>query len=193
MPDDSSHRPPDPPRSGRTPEPKRRRALVRRESSRPVLGFLLRFVLAWIAALLAATLFPRIEDYAIAATMWTLRIVLMPFTRGAVIEGSMLQAGGASVQIVSDCTPLMPTAALWAAVLAFPAPWRWRCVGLFAGAGILWVYNVARILALLPVLAHRPQWFEFIHVYLWQTVTLIVVFTCFLAWLRLQPAAKAEP
>lgn len=191
MPDAPPQRHPDPSRSGRTPEPRRRRTLLRHESSRPVLGFLLRFVLAWIAALLAASLFPRIEDDAIAATLWTLRLVLMPIAHGAVFQGSTLQVGGASVLIVSDCTPLMPIAALWAAVLAFPAPWRWRCVGLFAGAGILWMYNVARILALLPVLAHRPQWFEFIHVYLWQTVTLVVVFTCFLAWLRLQPAAKA--
>ena len=174
-------------------EPKRRRTLIQHESTRPVLGFLLRFVLVWVAALAAATLFPRIEQWAIAATMWTLKLVVVPFQHDAIISGSMLQAGGASVQIVADCTPLMPTAALWAAVIAFPAPWSWRLIGLAAGAGVIWIYNIARILALLPVLAHRPQWFEFIHVYLWQTVTLIVVFVCFLAWLRFQPATRAEP
>jgi hypothetical protein len=51
---------------------------------------------------------------------------------------------------------------------------------------------VARILALIPVLAHRPQLFEFIHVYLWQTVTLLVVFALFLLWLRLQQPRPAR-
>ncbi len=170
---------------------KRRRTLAPRETSRPVLGFLLRFALCWVGALGLATLFPRIEQWAIGGTMWSLRMVLLPFARDAVVAGSSLQVGGASLQIVSDCTPLMPTAALWAAVLAFPAAWRWRLTGLGVGAAVIWIYNLARILALVPVIAHRPQWFEFIHVYLWQTVTLIVVFTCFLAWLRMQPVPKA--
>jgi exosortase/archaeosortase family protein len=193
MPEQPPHRHPDRPSSGRPPGARRRRSILQHESSRPVLGFLIRFGLAWAAALAAATLFPDIERWAIGATMWTLKLVVMPFAHDAVITGSMLRAGGATVQIVSDCTPLMPTATLWAAVVAFPATWRWRLTGLVAGAAIIWVYNVVRILALLPVLAFRPEWFEFIHVYLWQTVTLIVVFMCFLAWLRLQPAERSEP
>jgi exosortase/archaeosortase family protein len=86
----------------------------------------------------------------------------------------------------------MPTAALWIAIAAFPAPWRWKVGGLLAGAGLLWLYNMARILALVPVLAYRPQIFDFIHVYLWQTVTLLVVFALFLLWLKLQQPKVAR-
>jgi exosortase/archaeosortase family protein len=168
----------------------RRPTLLGNERSRPVFGFLLRFLLIWAVALTLATLIPRIETWAIASTLWSIAVVLRPFTSHAVTAGSMLQVGGVSFQIVSDCTPLMPTAALWAAIGAFPSTWRWKLIGLGVGSLIVWLYNIGRILALVPVMAHRPQWFEFVHVYLWQTVTLLVVFACFLAWLHLQPVAE---
>jgi hypothetical protein len=50
---------------------------------------------------------------------------------------------------------------------------------------MLWVYNLARILALALVLRFHPTWFEFVHVYLWQTLTLLVVLAMFVSWIRL--------
>jgi hypothetical protein len=61
-------------------------------------------------------------------------------------------------------------------------------LGLVAGAAALWVYNLARILALLPLMARKWSLFPMIHAYLWQTVTLAAVGAIFVAWYRLQPA-----
>ena len=89
----SHHRSGRPAEPGR--EPGRRRTLVQSQGSRAVLGFMLRFVLCWGVALALAALFPRIEQWAIAATMWSLRIVLLPLGEGARIAGSMVNVGGA--------------------------------------------------------------------------------------------------
>jgi exosortase/archaeosortase family protein len=158
----------------------------RRAEVRAVLGFLARFAGGWFSILLLLAFVPAIEHWAVRNTISSLLFITRLFRLGSSAGGESISIGGVSIEIVPDCTPLMPTAALWIAIAAFPAPWRWRLAGLATGALVLWLYNLARILALIPVLAYRPQFFDFIHVYLWQTVTLLVVFALFLLWLRLQ-------
>ncbi len=157
-----------------------------RAARRAVTGFVVRFVLGWAVVLAAVAWIPGLEERAVNHTVWSLglaaRACRMPYeSAGAVVDLNRV-----GMQIVPDCTPLMPFAAFAIAVLAFPAPWLWRLGGLAAGAALLWLYNIVRIFALVPVLRYRPEWFEFIHVYLWQTTTLLVVFAMFMAWLGAQ-------
>jgi exosortase/archaeosortase family protein len=180
--------------SGRaaTPEAAASRKPPRRAEVRAVLGFLARFAGGWVVTLVLLSFFPAIDRWAVSHTVSSLLFVTRMFGLASnAVAGSMV-IGSVSVEIVPDCTPLMPIAALWIAIAAFPAPWRWKLWGLAAGAFVLWLYNMARILALVPVLAHQPKLFEFIHVYLWQTVTLLVVFALFMLWLRLQQPAAAR-
>jgi exosortase/archaeosortase family protein len=164
----------------------------RRAETRAILGFLARFGGGWIAALVLLALVPAIDQWAVRHTLSSLVAISRLFGLQATASGVGVTIGGVPMQIVPDCTPLMPTVALWIAIAAFPAPWRWKLGGLLAGALLLWLYNLGRILALVPVLRHRPQLFDFIHVYLWQTVTLVVVFALFMLWLRLQQLRPAR-
>jgi exosortase/archaeosortase family protein len=168
------------------------RKAPRRAEIQAVLGFLARFAGGWISILLLLAFVPAIEHWAVRNTISSLLFITHLFRLGSSTGGESINISGVSIEIVPDCTPLMPTAALWIAIASFPAPWRWRLAGLAAGALLLWLYNLARILALIPVLAYRPQLFDFIHVYLWQTVTLLVVFALFLLWLRLQQPGPAR-
>lgn len=151
-----------------------------------MLGFVLRFVGGWAVVLALVAWVPGLEEWAVEHTVSSLGATAGVFQLSFEGSDAMIELGDVSMQIVPDCTPLMPTAAFAIAVLAFPAPWAWRLIGFAAGAILLWVYNLARIFALVPVLRHRPEWFEFIHVYMWQTMTLLVVFALFMAWLGLQ-------
>jgi exosortase/archaeosortase family protein len=159
---------------------------------RAVLGFLARFAGGWIATLVVLSFVPAIDRWAVGHTISSLLLVTHLFQVASTGANGSITIAGISIEIVPDCTPLMPTAVLWIAIAAFPAPWRTRLLGLAAGAILLWLYNMARILALVPVLAHRPEIFEFVHVYLWQTMTLLVVFAMFLLWLRLQQPRAAR-
>jgi len=159
---------------------------------RAVLGFLSRFAGGWIATLLVLSFVPAIDRWAVRHTISSLLFVTHLFRVASMEAGAVITIAGVPIEIVPDCTPLMPTMALWIAIAAFPASWRSRLAGLFAGALLLWLYNMTRILALVPVLSHRPEIFEFIHVYLWQTLTLLVVFALFLLWLKLQQPRPAR-
>ena len=155
-------------------------------ATRAVIGFVVRFVLGWAAAIVIVSWVPALDRWAVGHTVKSLggmaRLLGLAFSA----SGGSIQLAGASMQIVPDCTPMMPVAALAIAVFAFPAPWRWRALGLAGGVVVLWLYNLLRIWALAVVLRSHPSWFEFIHIYLWQTMTLLVVFAIFVAWLWLQ-------
>jgi exosortase/archaeosortase family protein len=163
----------------------------RRAPSRAALAFVGRFALGWVAVLLVATLVPAIERRAIAGTVASVAGVLRAAAFRPIVSDASILVGARPVEITPDCTPLMPTAALWIAMLAFPASLPWRLAGALAGAAVLWLYNIARIMAMIGVLNVRPDWFEFLHLYMWQTLTLVVVIGLFLLWLRLEPRPRA--
>jgi exosortase/archaeosortase family protein len=165
---------------------------VDRGTAWPAVFFFLRFVAMWLAALLAISWFPGIETMAIHNTASALGVIVALFVHDVHAVGSVVSARGVSFEIVADCTPLMPAIVLAAACLAFPARWRWRLAGVIGGTVALWIYNQVRLLILFVVEWRWPATFDFIHVYLWQTFTLIVVFLLFVAWLRLlaRPAAR---
>lgn len=162
------------------------------------LWFPARFLAIWLIAILALSAWPGLESWAIGATVESLRRILLAAGVPVVAQVGTIEAGGISFKIVSDCTPLMPTILLWSGFLAFPTTWRWKALGLAAGAAVLWVYNLTRVLALFLVKGRWPQAFDFVHVYVWQSATLLVVFLLFLAWLgararweRLRSRARA--
>jgi exosortase H (IPTLxxWG-CTERM-specific) len=163
-----------------------------RPSLRPIVLFLVRCLAYWGLSLWAVSRLTWIEEAGVSATVHTLHAVLRVFGTGVERMDSALFVGGTSVEIVSDCSPHMPYLIFAAVVLAFPAPWSRRLLGLLAGAAVIHVFNVVRILALIGVLVWKRSWFEFAHVYLWQTGTILVVFATFALWLR-SLASRARP
>jgi len=106
--------------------------------------------------------------------------------------GSALSVGGANVEIVSDCSPHMPFLIFGAVILAFPSSWRRRLLGLVLGAVAIHLFNTLRIITLIWILRFRYSWFDFAHVYLWQTGTVLMVFATFALWMRTLPPRR-EP
>jgi len=159
-------------------------ARIAASARRTVLAFLIRCFVYWGAALAVVTRFPWVEETGVRGTLATLQAVLRVFHVPVERFGSALYVAHTSVEIVSDCSPHMPYLIYAAVVLAFPASWRARLVGLVAGAAIIHLFNTVRILALIGILSWHREWFDFAHVYLWQTGTVIVVFVTFALWLR---------
>lgn len=151
---------------------------------RVVLRFLLGCLAYWGAALLVVSRIPAVEATGISLTVRTLQaafgLLRIPVERG----GSAVFVAGTSVEIVSDCSPHMPYLMFAAVVLAFPTTWRRRLQGLLTGALLIHAFNTLRIMTLIGVLAWKRSWFDFVHVYLFQTGTVLVVFATFALWLR---------
>jgi exosortase/archaeosortase family protein len=146
--------------------------------------FLLKCLVFWGIALLVVSRFSFVEEAGIGLTVATLQHTLGLLGQSVTRSGPALFTGGASVEIVADCSPHMPYLIFAAVILAFPSSWKQRALGLLFGAVVIHVFNTVRILTLIWVLAWRRSWFDFAHVYLWQTGTILIVFVTFALWIR---------
>ena len=147
--------------------------------------FLIRCLVYAAAALILVSRVPAVEEGGIRLTLGTLQLVLGAFgTRVQRVESSLF-AAGTGIEIVSACSPHMPFLIFAAVILAFPASWKQRAIGLVLGAVVIHLFNTIRIITLIGVLAWRRTWFDFVHVYLWQTGTIFIVFATFALWISL--------
>jgi exosortase/archaeosortase family protein len=166
---------------------------VTTRAPRPAIRFLVRFTTAWVLGLIVLSLFPAVEGWAVEDTLRNLGVVLRVLRMEVRVFPPFIQAEDLFVEIVPDCTPLLPTLALVAAIAAFPARFRWKVCGILTGTVVLWVFNLVRLLAMMRLLAWLPEFAPFAHLFLLQTITLLVVFGLFSFWLYLQGRVKRSP
>jgi exosortase H (IPTLxxWG-CTERM-specific) len=157
-----------------------------------VLRFFALFVVIQ-AALFAAELTPWGQDYVVvpwtnALAAFSTSLVTL-FDSGVVATGKVIQstANGFAVSIEAGCNGVEATIVLIAAMLAFPAPWKYRVAGL--GAGIIAVQglNVIRVISLFYLGQWSAKAFEWAHLYVWQALIMLDVLIVWLVWVRTLP------
>ncbi|HRK35675.1 MAG TPA: archaeosortase/exosortase family protein [Candidatus Hydrogenedentes bacterium] len=89
--------------------------------------------------------------------------------------------------LVPDCGALPSMSIYLAALLAFPASWRSRLLGIAFGLPILYAVNLIRLvcLAFIGAYAQSNEVFEFAHQYVWQAVYILIVVGAWLLWVEL--------
>ena len=113
------------------------------------------------------------------------------FDPGVLATGNVLQSArnGFAVSIEAGCNGVEATIVLVAAMLAFPAPWQRKLVGLAVGIVAVQGLNVIRVISLF----YLGQWnfdvFEFAHRYVWQALIMLDVLIVWLLWVRTLPRA----
>lgn len=121
---------------------------------------------------------------------WLSRAFLALMGAPATSSGAIVAVPGFAVEIKNNCNAIYEIGLYAAAVWAYPATFRERIVGTLAGAAVLYVVNVVRILALIALGVWAREWFDVAHLYAWQLVFLAVVAACWLGWvLRLRRVA----
>lgn len=110
----------------------------------------------------------------------------------AVREGAILHsASGFAVEMREGCNAINVTIFLWAAVLAFPAPWKWKLLGILAGTLMIQAINIVRFISLYYLGQYNMVWFDFAHNYLWES--LIVMDTMVVFWLWVNQVLQRRP
>ena len=105
---------------------------------------------------------------------------------GVAAEGRVLRDtdSGFAVSIEAGCNGVEATIVLVSAMLAFPAGWGSRLIGILSGFIAVQLMNLLRIISLF----YLGQWslaaFEWAHLYIWQSLIIIDVLIVFLIWLR---------
>jgi len=101
--------------------------------------------------------------------------------------------GRTSLTIAKNCDAMDVNLLLIAAMLAFPAPWKRRLVGIIAGVGLLSLVNVLRIVTLYQISIHAPRAFELIHAELFPLVMVALAVGAFAVWSRWSRQAELAP
>ena len=155
--------------------------------------FLIRFVVLLAVLYLPLTLQP--VDTA----------VIVPFSRaiavasGAIlnamgqhvtVSGVILTAGSHAVSIQNGCNGIEAIVFLVAAILAFPATWRQRVVGLVTAIVVIQLLNLVRVVTLFLLNRYKPDLFELFHLAIWQTIIGGAAIALFYVWTTRVHVAK---
>lgn len=130
---------------------------------------------------------------------WVDQALVRPFTRGiAVVSGAILNAIGQSnsvtgttiagtcfgVNINNGCNGLEATLFLVAAVIAFPATLRARVTAALIGIVLIQALNLVRVISLYLTGCYRREWFDAMHLAIWQTIIFAIAIFYFAQWTR---------
>ena len=123
--------------------------------------------------------------------------VIEPFTAGiAVVSGAALDLIGEDVEmrgtvirnprfavnIRNGCNGVEAMLIFLAAVLAFPASWPARGIGLALGIVAIQAVNLVRVVALFLTGAYMPDLFDASHTVVWQSVVILAAVLLWILW-----------
>jgi exosortase H (IPTLxxWG-CTERM-specific) len=123
-----------------------------------------------------------------AGSVW----LVSTFDAKVVASGAVLRSlgNGFAVEIQAGCNGVEACITLAAAILAFPATWRHRALGLALGFVAVQALNVVRIVSLFYLGQWSMRAFEVAHLYLWQALILVDALAVFIVWARYAPQPK---
>ena len=109
------------------------------------------------------------------------------------VSGTEIRSPRFAVNIENGCNGVETALLFGAAVLAFPASWKRRLLGLGAGFLAIQVLNLFRVVTLFWIGLHRPALFNSSHTVIWQSVVVLFGVLLFLIWASRQRRLSPEP
>ena len=101
-------------------------------------------------------------------------------------------ANNVAVAIKPGCNGVEAMIVLAAAIIAFPASWKSRLHGLFFGFIAIQVLNIIRIISLFYFLQWDKEWFDWMHLYVWQALIILDALIIFIIWIRVSATTNKE-
>ena len=117
------------------------------------------------------------------------------FDPSVVASGNVMRnsVNGFAVAIEAGCNGVEAAIVLIAAMLAFPAPWRYRLVGIAIGIAAVQLLNIVRVISLFYIGQWDLEVFEWAHHYVWQALIMLDVLVVWLIWVRRIPVPAGMP
>ena len=120
-----------------------------------------------------------------AATAVPVWVILRLFFQDAILSSDIISLDVFQIRIIYECTGIFLMIIFCACVLAYPASWRAKVIGLAAGIPIIYLTNILRLALLALVGRSFPSYFQYFHDYFWYgTFSLIIIFT-WIFWLEI--------
>jgi exosortase H (IPTLxxWG-CTERM-specific) len=106
------------------------------------------------------------------------------YTQGKMIFNAKT---GFGVSIEAGCNGVEAGIVLIAAIMAFPAAWMHKIMGMIVGLTTVQLLNMVRIITLFYIGQWDKTAFEWAHLYIWQALIMLDVLVVMLLWLRWLP------
>ena len=119
--------------------------------------------------------------------MWLARIVgvaLRALGSDVSVAGTRVVADGFQLGIERQCDATGVMSILAAGIVAFPATWRAKAIGLVTGLAAVFLINIVRIVLLARVGVVSLAAFEAMHVYVFQVFIVAAAIACFAGWIH---------
>ena len=151
------------------------------------------------AGLFALELTPIAQQYVVSPWTRALAAICAAIIRG--FDADVVASGQAllnktnhfAVSIEAGCNGIEATLVLVAAVVAYPAPWSRRLVGIGAGIAAVQALNVVRVISLFYIGQWDMRAFDWAHRYVWQALIMLDVLVVWLVWVRMLGSARDMP
>jgi len=148
-------------------------------------------------------------SFTLISVQWVNDHAIEPFTAGiarvsgavldllgqnVTMQGTIIRNPRFAVNIRNGCNGVEAMLIFLAAVLAFPASWRSRLLGLGLGILAIQVVNLIRVVALFLTGIYFPRLFDTSHTVIWQTLVILSGVLLWIFWAnRFAAPAPAEP
>lgn len=162
---------------------------------RPEIRFLVIFVIILSVAFTTIALRPVNAAVVIPYTRWVAALsghLLGLFGEKIAINGCALTSPRFSVTIYNGCNGLIATLILLSGVLAFPARWPGKVIGVLGGILAIQIINLIRIVSLFYIGVFIPKLFNQAHIYIWQSIVILSSVALWIAWARYFGAVPSE-
>lgn len=115
--------------------------------------------------------------------------LIMLWDKGVSSKGVEIwnSAGDFGIGIAPGCDGIEAVIMLVAAIIAFPAPWKHKLIGIGLGFLAIQSLNLVRIISLFYLGQWNKTMFDWFHLYLWQALIVLDALAVFLIWLRYLP------
>jgi exosortase H (IPTLxxWG-CTERM-specific) len=100
----------------------------------------------------------------------------------AAVTGCIVSSPRFAVTIYNGCNGLITSLIFIAGVLAFPARWTAKLIGVVGGLVVIQILNLIRILSLFYIGIYFPDYFNDAHIFIWQSLIIIAGVALWVVW-----------
>ena len=151
--------------------------------------FIILYVIYMIIAFILVDYKPvhdllRLDEYYTGGVVYLSRFLIELIQIPVTAQGAFLHLSNAIMEVKFGCNGLEAILLFTAAVLAYPASWKARLLGVILGSIFLQFFNLIRIAILAWVLEYHPTVFPIMHEYITQSIMIAIAFVAFLIYLQ---------
>ena len=108
--------------------------------------------------------------------------VLRIFGEQAHVNGCVVSSPRFAVTIYNGCNGLITSLIFISGVLAFPARWTAKLIGVVGGLLAIQLINLVRIISLFYIGVFLPQYFSDAHIFIWQSLVILFGISLWIVW-----------